>query len=118
MASNSGDSFGKTLARFREKLSEKQIQEFSYTSLKDVEDAIKDIQERLGPEKKLRNFSRIRKFLEAMQQVEQLVQIFLNVHEIVAFIWVRPPASDRLSMAVSAHQDTTYHRVPLSSRLW
>jgi len=98
MASKSTDSFSKSLARFREKLSEEQKQQFSLSSLEDVELAIQQIQDRIGPEKKLRNFTRIRKFLEAMKQVEELVKIFLNVNEVVAFIWVSPSKSGRHSI--------------------
>jgi NADH dehydrogenase/NADH:ubiquinone oxidoreductase subunit G len=99
MASNSSDSFSKSLEKFRDNLSEEQKQEFSLSSIEDVELAIQQIQERIGPEKKLRNFTRIRKFLEAMKQVEELVKIFLNVHEVVAFIWVRLPKSVRSSIS-------------------
>jgi len=81
-------SFSRSLDKFREKLSDRQKQAFSCTKLKDVEDSIQDIQARLGPEKRLRNFARVRKFLEGMQQIEQLVTVFLNVHEVVAFVWV------------------------------
>jgi hypothetical protein len=98
MASNSGDSFSNSLAKFREQLSEEQKRLFSLSNLEDVELAIQQIQEQIGPEKKLRNFTRIRKFLEAMKQVEELVKVFLNVHEVVAFIWVRLPEPGRPSV--------------------
>lgn len=38
--------------------------------------------------KKLRSLRRISHFIEAMGQIEQLVQIFLNVSNVVAFVWV------------------------------
>jgi len=88
MSASPTTSFGRSLDKFREKLSDKQKREFSYTKLEDVEAAIQTIQERLGPAKRLRNFAKFRKFLEGMQHVEQLVTIFLNVHEVVAFVWV------------------------------
>lgn len=86
MASNSSDSFSKSLAKFQAKLLEEQKQQFLFSSIEDVELAIQQVQEQIGPKKKLRNFTRIRKFLEAMKQVEELVKVFLNVHEVVAFI--------------------------------
>jgi hypothetical protein len=98
MASNPSDGFNKSLEKFRATLSEEQKQQFSFSSIEDVELAIQRIQERIGPEKKLRNFTRIRKFLEAMKQVEELVRVFLNVHEVVAFIWVRLSKSGQPSM--------------------
>ncbi|KAH0537126.1 hypothetical protein FGG08_006059 [Glutinoglossum americanum] len=105
MASDPGDSFSKSLAKFRANLSEEQRQQFSLSSIEDVELAIQQIQERIGPEKKLRNFTRIRKFLEAMKQVEELVKVFLNVHEVVAFIWVATTRIDTLEHLLGAYEE-------------
>ena len=33
------------------------------------------------------NLTRIKAFLEAMEQFEQIVNVFLNVNDFVAFIW-------------------------------
>lgn len=89
MSTNSIDSFRSSLERFQSTLTEDQKREFSFSSIEDVKLAIQQIQDRIGPEKRLRNFTRIRKFLEGMKQVEELVKIFINVNEVVAFIWVR-----------------------------
>ncbi|KAK6337077.1 hypothetical protein TWF718_009863 [Orbilia javanica] len=80
------ESFEKSLEKFRQRHS-KQIPEFSLSNLDDVKDEIRKIQDRLGPEKKLRGLNRVKKFLEGMKQVEQLVQIFLNTSEVVAYVW-------------------------------
>ena len=82
------ESFQRSVERFRRSLTNDQERTFSSSSLEDVELSIHKIQEKIGPEKKLRNFSRIRKFLEGMKQLEELVKVFLNVHEVVAFVWV------------------------------
>ena len=92
MEDTASDSFSRLLERFRSRLSDDQKHSFSSTTRKEVKDAIQQIQDQIGPEKKLRNFARIRKFIEGMQQVEELVKIFLNVHEVVAFVWVSLPA--------------------------
>ncbi|KAF3937505.1 hypothetical protein ABW19_dt0203918 [Dactylella cylindrospora] len=81
------NSFNKSLEKFRKRLSYEQRQGFSYSNFDEVKLEIQRIQQKLGPEKKLRSFTRIKKFLEGMRQIEQLVQIFLNVHEVVAFVW-------------------------------
>ena len=83
------DGFGKALEKFRQRLSDGEKLAFASGSIDEVKGELQRIQDRLGPEKKLRGFARIRKFLEGMKQVEALVSIFLNVHEVVAFIWVR-----------------------------
>jgi hypothetical protein len=36
------------------------------------------------------------KFLEAMQQLEQVISVFLNVSKVVAFIWVSPVATSQM----------------------
>jgi len=88
MASGPENIFNKALEKFRDSLTEEQKQQFRATSLEDVETEIQNIQHRFGSEKKLRNLKKISKFLEAMKQIEQVVTVFLNVHEIVAFVWV------------------------------
>ncbi|KAI8711491.1 hypothetical protein NCS52_01412800 [Fusarium sp. LHS14.1] len=87
MAANANDGFVRALDGFRTTLTPEQQEDFSFNSLQDVKDKIQSIQDRHGPEKKLRNMKRLSKFLAGMEQVEELVTIFLNVHEVVAFVW-------------------------------
>lgn len=95
MAITPENSFKNVLERFRDSLTEEQKQHFSAISFQDVESEIQNIQCRYGSEKKLRNLKRMSKFLEAMKQVEQVVKVFLNVHEVVAFVWVSGHDSSR-----------------------
>lgn len=88
MSLNPVGSFDNSLAKFRSTLTENQKEEFKFNSIEDVKHAIQQIQDRIGPEKRLRNFTRIKKFLEGMKQVEELVKVFINASEVVAFIWV------------------------------
>jgi len=88
MASGPENTFNKALERFRDSLTEEQKRQFSATNLEDVKSEIQKIQDRFGRDKKLRNLKKLSKFLEAMKQIEQVVKIFLNVHEVVAFVWV------------------------------
>ena len=83
------DAFGKALVRFRDGLTDEQRREFQTTTLDDVRLEMDKIRDRFGTGKKLRNMKRLSKFLEAMSQLEQVVTVFLNVHETVAFVWVR-----------------------------
>ncbi|KAK0627418.1 hypothetical protein B0T14DRAFT_135829 [Immersiella caudata] len=80
-------TFARAVEKFSKSLTEDQKKEFKTSSLKDVEAAIRKIQERYGPEKKLRGMRRVAKFLEAMSQLEHVIKVFLNVSEVVAFIW-------------------------------
>jgi len=83
------DVFRKALKRFQDGLTAEQRVQFQGTTLAHVEAKIKDIQNKYGPEKKLRSMKRLSHFLEVMSQLEQVVKVFLNTHEIVAFVWVR-----------------------------
>lgn len=85
----SDTAFQRALRRFREGLTEDQRQQFATATLDNVRVEIGHIQNRYGPAKRLRNLNRLSRFLEAMSQFEQLAVIFLNVSEVVAFIWVR-----------------------------
>lgn len=80
-------AFRKALADFQRDLTAQQRRDFSVTTLQDVKDEMAKIQARQGPEKKLRGMSRMSKFLEAMQQLEQVISVFLNVSAFVAFVW-------------------------------
>ncbi|KAK8876959.1 hypothetical protein PGQ11_001905 [Apiospora arundinis] len=77
----------RAVEKFRQGLTDEQRQLFTASSLEKVNAEIQSIQVRHGSRKQLRSLSRISKFLEAMNQIEQLAQIFLNVSEVVAFVW-------------------------------
>ncbi|KAI1125678.1 hypothetical protein F5Y10DRAFT_294447 [Nemania abortiva] len=77
----------RAIHKFRQCLTDEQNKDFAATSQDDVYDEIQKIQHRYGSTRKLRSLGRLSKFLEAMSQIEQLVQIFLNVSEVVAFVW-------------------------------
>jgi len=82
------DSFENALTKFRASLTEKQRRDFAHCTRNDVEKAIDDIQVRLGSERRLRNMKRIAKFIEAMSELGKVVEVFLNVGNLVAFVWV------------------------------
>jgi hypothetical protein len=82
-------SFESALVKFQASLTESQRRDFAPCTLNDVQTAIEDIQFRLGSQRKLRSMRKIAKFIEAMTQLGQVVEVFLNVQNTVAFIWVR-----------------------------
>ena len=91
MAATGNDrGFERALARFRSHLSPAEQEEFSITSLADVQETIAHIQEVQGSKKKMRNLTRIKAFLEAMEQYGKIVEVFLNASDILAFVWVCP----------------------------
>ncbi|KAI6776492.1 hypothetical protein HG530_000437 [Fusarium avenaceum] len=87
MASVQYSGLQKALDLFWGELSDSQRSQINGTNQKSIRDAIQEMQGRLGREKILCKLTRIEKFLSAMDHIEKLVTIFLNVHEVVAFVW-------------------------------
>ena len=84
-------AFQRALGRFKDDLSPAQLEEFRVTSLEDVQETIVQIQNAQGSQRKMMNLTRIKAFLEAMEQYSKILEVFLNVSEFIAFVWVRKP---------------------------
>lgn len=82
-------SLERSLNQFRRELTEEEKKDISGANRKAINHEIQKIQAKLGRQNSLCRISRINRFLDAMEQIEKLVSIFLNVSEAVAFIWVR-----------------------------
>lgn len=83
-----GGAFQRALARFKSQLSLREQEKFGVTSLEDVQDTIAQIQSAQGSKRRMRNLTRLKGFIEAMEQYGQIVEVFLNVSEFIAFVWV------------------------------
>ncbi|KAI0200165.1 hypothetical protein F4808DRAFT_170914 [Astrocystis sublimbata] len=77
----------RAIRNFQRNLTDQQKSQFALSSETDVINEVQRIQNRYGSPRKLRSLNRLSKFLEAMSQIEQLIQIFLNVSNTVAFVW-------------------------------
>ena len=84
----SGGAFQRALARFKSHLSPEEQENFGVTSLEDVQETIAQIQSAQGSKRRMRNLTRIKGFIEAMEQYGKIVEVFLNVSDIIAFVWV------------------------------
>ena len=89
--SNQGpsDCFRRALNRFLDEISQEQRDEFENCTLKDVHDTIEKIQAAHGSERRLRNMNRVRRFLEGMEQIGKVVDVFLNSTMYLGFVWVK-----------------------------
>lgn len=84
-----GDSgFLRTLSEFQSDLSEEEKAYFQVCSLQDVFNTIGDIQDEQKRTKTYRNLKKIEPFLEAIGQLGEVIEVFLNASEFVSFIWV------------------------------
>ena len=99
MAGTGSDTgFQRALVRFKDRLSPTEREEFSVTSLEDVQRTIAHIQDTQGSERKMRNLTRIKAFVEGMEQYGKVIEVFLNVSDILAFVWVRRPSCQNTSL--------------------
>lgn len=80
-------TFQMAVAKFAASLTDKQRLEFRGCSLKEVEDTIRGVEARLASERRQRNMQRVSKFLEGMDQLGKVVEVFVNCDSTVAFIW-------------------------------
>ena len=90
--------FEEALRDFKKGLSKKELAQFQNVDFKDVEDTIKNIERDQKMKKKMQNIERIKPFLHAMRQYGQIVEVFLNISNIVAYIWVSFPMCFTLTM--------------------
>ncbi|OBT70089.1 hypothetical protein VE03_00429 [Pseudogymnoascus sp. 23342-1-I1] len=89
MANNEPDKtiFEESRSRFLIGLTNSEKNDFKFTTLQGVHDAIDKIQDEHGSQRKMRNMTRIRGFIEAMEQYGTVIEVFLNVSDFIAFIW-------------------------------
>jgi hypothetical protein len=89
--------FDKAVAKFKKRLPKSQAATFVQCTIDDVRKQIRDIQNHHGSKRRLRNMERLSKFVEGMLQLGKVVEVFLNLHNGVALIWVReyPISSER-----------------------
>jgi hypothetical protein len=80
--------FHEALERFKASLSDNDREDFQFVTLDDLQAAIAAIQEKQASEKKMRNLTRLKKFLEAMDEYGKVLEIFLNNSQFIAFVWV------------------------------
>jgi hypothetical protein len=81
------DTFRATLSNFKKRLTSKEQDDFSFSTLEDVRKEIARIQSEQGSQKMMMNMTRLQSFLEAMDQFGKVIEVFLNASEFVAFIW-------------------------------
>ncbi|KAM7217735.1 hypothetical protein V8F06_006869 [Rhypophila decipiens] len=80
-------AFQMAVAKFAAYLTDEQRKEFRGCSLKEVEQTIKNIETRLASQRRQRNMQKISNFLEGMNQLGKVIEVFVNCDSTVAFIW-------------------------------
>jgi len=80
--------FYKALDRFKIGLNDREKEDFELTSLDEVHTIVLKIQDAHASDHKMQNMARIQSFLEGMEQLGNVIEVFLNVSVFVAFVWV------------------------------
>ena len=86
---NSDPVFDQAVAKFKKRLTKAQADAFVNCTIQDVRNQIRDIQNHHGSQRRLKNMARLSKFVEGMSQLGKVVEVFLNLDNSVALIWVR-----------------------------
>jgi hypothetical protein len=79
--------FQQSLEEFKKTLSQDDIHDFTFTTLDDLKKLVLQIQRDQATSSHMKNLKRIAPFLEAIDQYDKIVQIFLNCTNYIAFIW-------------------------------
>jgi len=86
--SSHGGEFSRVLTDFTSSLTEEQQNDFRFSTLQDLQAVINSIQKKQCSERRMQNLTRLRSFLEAMDQYGKVIEVFLNTSAFIAFIWV------------------------------
>jgi hypothetical protein len=99
------EAFKKALDEFRTRLSADELCQFKNTTYEQLLDDLKILQKKQEKIKEMKNLNRIQSFLEGMNQIGKTIEVFLNVHQAVFFIWgpVKFLLLVRLSKEFSVH---------------
>jgi hypothetical protein len=79
--------FERALKAFERRLTPNEKAQFNATSLDDLKVTILSIQADQRSRKQMMNMGRVKSFLEAMEQFGKVIEVFLNVNNILSFVW-------------------------------
>ncbi|KAI3572907.1 hypothetical protein IWW34DRAFT_636599 [Fusarium oxysporum f. sp. albedinis] len=85
-------------------LTAEELQYFQFSSLNDVLSILRTIQDKQAKTKRLTFLRRIDPFLKTMTEYGKVVEVFLNVSEFLAFIWVTSNLSDAFDSLLDTYQ--------------
>ena len=69
-------------------LDETELADFQHTDLHSLRQAINTIQNEQAKNKKLMYMKRLEPFLKSMEDYGRVLEVFLNVSDFIAFVWV------------------------------
>ena len=82
-----GTVFERELRSFKAHLTQSEQNNFAGTTIKDLHLTIAGIQKKQLSNRTNKNVTRLRIFLEAVDSLTKVLDIFVNVNDFVAFVW-------------------------------
>jgi hypothetical protein len=83
--------FQNALDEFCKGLSQEELDKITLTSLVDLQICIKSIQDEHVNVRKSRDTTKLKAFLEAMEEYGKVIEVFLNASAVLCFVWVFMP---------------------------
>ena len=80
--------FEEAFIRFEQTVSFDDKREFQSTSLKDVREAARHIEQELGDRGCLRNMKRLQPLLEGLERYSKVVEVLCNGTPYLSYVWV------------------------------
>lgn len=81
-------AFERLLDEFKRDLKKKDRDNFQMTTYEGLYQAIGEIQKKQQSERRMQNMTRLKKFIEAMNEYGKVIETFCNSSQFVPFIWV------------------------------
>jgi len=81
-------SFSLILDRFKAKLTDDEKADFQFTTLEGLRRELKKIQNKHVSERRQMWMGRLNRFLEAMGEYDEVIKVFVNSSQYLAFVWV------------------------------
>lgn len=81
------DALRSAVLKFKARLSGTELTNFQNTTYDSLCQEIMRIQYEQEQAKTMANMARLQSFLEAMHQFSKTIEVFLNVNEVVCFVW-------------------------------
>ncbi|KAJ0123834.1 hypothetical protein J7T55_012304 [Diaporthe amygdali] len=108
MTGPSPDRFQRALTSFKRSLSTRSpdlLNQFSFSTIQDLQTACHDMQTEMGQNGRLRRMRRLQGFIEAMEQLGQSIEVFVNANDLVCFIWIAKTHVESFDKLLDAYEE-------------
>lgn len=85
--------FDEELKSFKSRLKPREKEYFKFSTEDELKKEIDSLQTRLHKGRRQQNMTKLRGFIEAMNQFGKVIDVFCQTSEVVAFVWVSKTSS-------------------------